>query len=230
MTVDDKHPSLAKLKLVDGIPIPASATSTTKVQLDLLLLGLECLSGESSGVVLEAAKDLGVDQWVSDRVNLWRLRNASPLRRSSGGRKKLDIEEAQALVLVISHLAVAQQAKIRSAVEHLQAAVEAERSPFQDPQVADYLDEFHSHYRSQMVDGDDRSSDSITEIGLKILVDLLFYSSSKRGSQRLWQALLQRPEMTLPPLPSETLETEGSQSGDGDGLEMVESAIRPEGS
>ncbi len=227
MTVDDKHPSLAKLKLVDGIPIPASATSTTKVQLDLLLLGLECLSGESSGVVLDAAKNLGVDQWVSDRVNLWRLRNSSPLRRSSGGRKKLDIEEAQALVLVISHLAVTQQTKIRSAVEHLQAAVEAERSPFQEPQVADYLDEFHSHYRSQMVDGDARSSDSITEIGLKILVDLLFYSSPKRGSQRLWQALLQRPEMNLPPGISET---EGSQSGDADGLEMVESAIRPEGS
>ncbi len=219
------------LKLVDGIPIPTSATSTTKVQLDLLLLGLECLSGESSGVVLETAKSLGVEQWVSDRVNLWRLRNASPLRRSSGGRKKIDIEEAQALVLIISHLAAQWQARIRSAVEHLQAAVEGERNPFQEPDVADYLDEFHSHYRSQMVDGDDRPSDSITEIGLKILVDLLFYSSPKRGSQRLWQALLQRPEMeNLPP------EDPEQDPGSAEAPEMAESkmaesgSVRPEGS
>lgn len=219
MTVDDKHPSLTKLKLVDGIPIPETATSTTKVQLDLLLLGLECLSGESSGVVLETAKELQLAQWVSDRVNLWRLRNASPLRRSSGGRKKLDIEEAQALVLIISHLAVTQQTKIRSTIERLQMAVESERSPFQETEVADYLDEFHAHYRSQMIDGDDRSSDSITEIALRILVDLLFYSSPKRGSQRLWQALLQRPDMDLPPESAEPTP------------EMAESgAARPEGS
>jgi hypothetical protein len=191
MIVDNKLPTLP---LPEGM---ASASTTIKAQLDLLLLGLECLSGESSEVVLKAAQDLHLEQWVSDRVNLWRLRNASPLRRSSGGRKKVDIEEARALVLIISHLAQHLHDKIRSTVEHLEVAVAAEKSPFHEPLIGDYLDEFHSHYRSRMIDGDQRTNDSITELGLRLLIDLLFYSS-KYGSRRLWSALLTRSAMDLP--------------------------------
>ncbi|NJK64736.1 MAG: DUF3038 domain-containing protein [Synechococcaceae cyanobacterium SM2_3_1] len=182
-----------------GLPDGAtdSATGTTKAQLDLLLLGLECLSGESSEAVLTAATELQLGQWVSDRVNLWRLRNANPLRRSSGGRKRVDIDEARALVLIICHLARQHYDQIRATVTHLEAAVSGERSPYREAMVGDYLDEFHAHYRTRMVDGDQRSQDQITEIGLRLLLDLLFYAS-KRGPQRLWSALLQRPEMNLP--------------------------------
>lgn len=192
MTVEAKHPILQTLGLPAGSP--SDATATTKAQLDLLLLGLECLSGESSEAVLGAAQTLQLDSWISDRVNLWRLRNANPLRRSTGGRKRIDVDEARALVLIICHLATQHHAQLRITIEHLQQAVVAERSPFQEPKVGDYLDEFHSHYRSRMVDGDQRDDNSITELGLRVLVDLLFYSS-KQGPHRLWQALLQRPEM-----------------------------------
>jgi hypothetical protein len=165
--------------------------------LDLLLLGLESLSGEISEAVLAAAKALNLEKQIGDRVALWRLRNANPLRRSSGRRKEVDIEEARALVLVIAHLAAQQQARIRSTLEQLEAAVEQELSPFRQPLVGDYLDEFISHYRSRMVDGDVRDENSLAELALRILIELMFYSSP-RGAQRLWKALLNRPEMDLP--------------------------------
>lgn len=202
MIVENKHPLLG---LPDGFS--STATGTIKAHLDLLLLGLECLSGESSEAVLSAARELHLDQWVKDRVNLWRLRNASPLRRSPDGRKKVDIEEARALVLIIAHLASQQHQQIRSVVAQLESAVLAERSPFQEPLVGDYLDEFHSHYRSRMIDGDDLTPDRITELGLRLLIEILFYSS-KRGSERLWKALLTRPEMQFPP--QEDIEEESS--------------------
>ncbi|MEN9202874.1 MAG: DUF3038 domain-containing protein [Thermostichus sp. DG_1_6_bins_120] len=193
VTVEHKH------TLLDNGPDGLSAaTGTIKAHLDLLLLGLESLSGESSEAVLAAAQALNLQDRIADRVALWRLRNANPLRRSSGGRKKVDIEEARALVLVIGHLAAQQQARIRSTLEQLEAAVEQERNPFRQPLVGDYLDEFLSHYRSRMVDGDVRDENSITELALRILIELMFYSSP-RGTQRLWTALLNRPAMDFPP-------------------------------
>ncbi|MEN9266845.1 MAG: DUF3038 domain-containing protein, partial [Thermostichales cyanobacterium BF4_bins_65] len=113
---------------------------------------------------------------------------------SSGGRKKVDIDEARALVLVIHHLAKEHQAQLRQTLTRLEEAFQAERSPYQEPLLANYLEEFHAHYRSRMVDGDSRSQDSITEQALRILIELHFYSS-RHGLQRLWGSLLQRPAM-----------------------------------
>jgi len=205
--VEHKHIQL------DSRPVGLNtATGTIKAQLDLLLLGLESLSGESSEAVLSAAKALNLEEQIGDRVTLWRLRNANPLRRSSGGRKKVDIEEARALVMVIAYLAAQQQARIRSTLEQLEAAVDQELSPFRQPLVGDYLDEFLSHYRSRMVDGDVRDENSLTELALRILIELMFYSSPK-GAQRLWKALLSRPEMDLPA--GSDLEEEGVAHSSG---------------
>lgn len=195
-TTVNNQDRIKALTLPDGSPTTPSGT--TKAQLDLLFLGLECLAGESSEATLAAARELNLDHLVSDRVNLWRLRNANPLRRSTGGRKKIDIDEARALVFVICYLARQHHDKIRTIVEHLEVAVAAEQSPYQVPALADYLDEFNSHYRSRMVDGDFLTTDSITELGLRLLMELLFYGSN-RGPERLWSALLNRPEMDLPP-------------------------------
>lgn len=176
---------------------PTTATAAIKAHLDLLLLGLESLSGESSEAVLAAAKALNLEEYIGDRVALWRLRNANPLRRTSGEPKKVEIAEARALARVIAYLAAQQQARIRSTLEQLEAALKQELSPFRQPLVGDYLGEFISHYRSRMVDGDVRDEDSLAELALRILIELLFYSSP-RGAERLWKALLNRPEMDLP--------------------------------
>ncbi|MGI8933354.1 MAG: DUF3038 domain-containing protein, partial [Phormidesmis sp.] len=92
-----------------NVPLPIDAISTAqlssiKAQLDLVLMAIEALTGMGSDAVLAAAQDLQLKQTLSDRVGLWRLRQSSPLRKGQG-RKKLDIDEARALVLVVCHLA-----------------------------------------------------------------------------------------------------------------------------
>ncbi|MEL6128734.1 MAG: DUF3038 domain-containing protein, partial [Cyanobacteria bacterium J06628_4] len=75
-----------------------------KGQLDLVLLALETLVGIGSEAILDQAKNLQLTTLLSDRVNLWRLRQSSPLRKGQG-RKKLDVDEARALVLITAQLA-----------------------------------------------------------------------------------------------------------------------------
>lgn len=161
-------------------------------------MGLEALLGEGSDVMLAAATAVGVEPLIGDRVTLWRLRNANPLRQSTGGRKKIDIEEIRALVLVIGFLSREHQTAIRQCLESLESAVNNERSPYREPKIGDYLDAFMSFYRSRMIDADQRANDSLSELALTILAELLFYGSSA-GPRRLWNALLTRPELDLPP-------------------------------
>ncbi|WP_227498621.1 DUF3038 domain-containing protein [Synechococcus sp. PCC 7336] len=171
--------------------------ATTKAHLDFLLLAIEALCDEGSEVMLSAASALGLAETIGDRVTLWRLRNANPLRKSSGGRKKVDIEEVRALVLVAAYLARHNHTQIRTTMAKLEQCIAKEVSPLQEPSIADYLDAFHAGYRDRMADGDRRPQNSITELALTLLVELLFYGS-QYGPQRLWNALLTRPELELP--------------------------------
>ncbi len=58
-----------------------------KTHLDLLLLALEALASIGSEAVLKAAETLKLQEITANRVELWPLRQANPLRKSSGGRK-----------------------------------------------------------------------------------------------------------------------------------------------
>jgi hypothetical protein len=163
-----------------------------KTQLDLVLLALEALTGVGSDAMLQAATELGVQEMVSDRVALWRLRQSNPIRRGTGGRKKLDVEEARSLVLISCHLAQAHHDKIRRAVCLLEEVTEQNRPPHQVALLGDYLDEFTNLYQDRMED-DQRTADALTDIGFKLLIDLLFYSGPQ-GVRRFWMALLDRTQ------------------------------------
>ena len=162
-----------------------------KTQLDLVLLGLEALAGIGSEEMLRAAADLNLESMVSDRVGLWRLRQSNPLRKSSGGRKKLDVEEARSLVLIICHLAKQHQELIRRAVALLEQMAEQNSEPHRVALLGDYLDTFSNTYQERMEQGQNVSPDQLTQLALKLLIDLLFYSSPN-GHRRLWLALLDR--------------------------------------
>ncbi|MEO0800811.1 MAG: DUF3038 domain-containing protein [Cyanobacteria bacterium J06642_2] len=198
MTANSPVPQLSAL---EQLTIPeqgdSAAKAVIKCRLDFMFCALEALSDDSSAAALDAAKALGVDGWIGDRVAFWRLRNANPLRRSDGGRKKLDIDEVRALVLTICLLAKQHQAAIRATLERVEAATHAERDLSAEPQVADYLDGFHGQYRERMIDGDLLSGESISELAIALLVDLML-CSGREGPHRLWQALLVRPEMNVP--------------------------------
>jgi hypothetical protein len=163
-----------------------------KTQLDLVLMALEALTGIGSEAMLQAAADLGVQEMVGDRVALWRLRQSNPIRRGTGGRKKLDIEEARSLVLISCHLAQKHHETIRRAVCLLEALAEQNRPPHQAALLGDYLDQFTNLYQERM-DDDHRTPAALSDIGLKLLIDLLFYSAPQ-GIRRLWMALLDRTQ------------------------------------
>ncbi|HEY9652107.1 MAG TPA: DUF3038 domain-containing protein [Coleofasciculaceae cyanobacterium] len=162
-----------------------------KAQLDLVLLALEALAGIGSEEMLQAATDLKLESMVSDRVSLWRLRQSNPLRKSSGGRKKLDVEEARSLVLIICHLAKQHQELIRRAVALLEQMAEQNSEPHRTALLGDYLDTFSNTYQERMEQGENISTELLTHLALKLLVDLLFYSSPN-GHRRLWLALMDR--------------------------------------
>jgi Protein of unknown function (DUF3038) len=168
-----------------------SQLDNIKAQLDLVLLALEALAGIGSEAMLQAAGELKLESLVADRVALWRLRQSSPLRKGQGGRKKLDVEEARALVLISCHLAKQQSEKIRRAVALLEQMTEQQREPHQTALLGDYLDTFNNTYQERMDDGENVAPAVLTNLALKLLIDLLFYSAPN-GSRRLWLALMDR--------------------------------------
>lgn len=173
-----------------------------KAQLDLVLLALEALAGIGSEAMLQAATELNLESIVADRVALWRLRQSSPLRKGQGGRKKLDVEEARALVLISCHLAKQHQELIRRAVALLEQLAEQNRAPHQVALLGDYLDTFSNLYQERMEDGNETSVDALGHLALKLLIDLLFYSGPS-GARRLWLALMDRSkELGKHPSPS----------------------------
>lgn len=198
MTADSPVPQLSAL---EQLTVPdngdSAAKAAIKCRLDFMFCALGALSDDSSAAALDAAKTLKVERWIGDRVAFWRLRNANPLRKSDGGRKKLDIDEVRALVLTICFLAKQHQAPIRAALEQVEAATRDERELSSEPLVADYLDTFHGQYRERMIDGDRLTGDTITELAIALLVDLML-CSGREGPQRLWQALLVRPDIDVP--------------------------------
>jgi hypothetical protein len=184
----DQPSALAELTLTRQ-PDPAQLDNI-KAQLDLVLLALEALTQISSEAMLQAAADLNLTDLVADRVALWRLRQSSPLRRGQG-RKRMDVEEARALVLIICHLAKQHQELIRRAVALLEQLTEQNREPYQAALLGDYLDNFSNAYEERMEADQTTTPDQLSHLALKLLIDLLFYSAPS-GSRRLWIALLDR--------------------------------------
>lgn len=162
-----------------------------KAQLDLVLLALETLTGIGSEAMLSAAIELQLESKVPDRVALWRLRQSNPLRKGQGGRKKLDIEEARSLVLIICYLAKQHQELIRRAVSLLEQMAENNREPHQAALLGDYIDAFCNTYQERMEENETVTTDNLSHLALKLLIDLLFYSGPG-GHRRLWLALIDR--------------------------------------
>lgn len=162
--------------------------ASIKAQLDLVLMALEALTNMGSDAVLLAAKELQLSELLSDRVGLWRLRQSSPLRKGQG-RKKLDIEEARALVLVVCHLSRGHHDRLRQAVAKLEQISARNEPPHRAAVLGDYLDSFNNMYCDRMAEPP--STDALTRLSLRLLIDLLFYSAPG-GERQLWLALLDR--------------------------------------
>lgn len=171
----------------------SSQLDNIKTQIDLVLLALESLAGIGSEAMLQAASALNLESKIPDRVTLWRLRQSNPLRKGEGGRKKLDVEEARSLVLISCYLAKQHQELIRRAIDLLEQVAQNDSEPHRTAMLGDYLDAFNNLYLERMEDDRNVSTDKLTQLAFKLLVDLLFYSSPG-GHRRLWLALLDRSQ------------------------------------
>ena len=192
----DTHSSAGSSPVLDELnraQPDSTQLDNIKTQIDLVLLALESLAGIGSEAMLQAASALNLESKIPDRVTLWRLRQSNPLRKGEGGRKKLDIEEARSLVLIGCFLAKQHQELIRRAIDLLEQAAQNDSEPHRTAMLGDYLDAFNNTYQERMEDDHNISTDKLTQLALKLLVDLLFYSSPG-GHRRLWLALLDRSQ------------------------------------
>jgi hypothetical protein len=161
-----------------------------KAHLDLILLALESLTGITSEEMLQVASQLNLEHIIADRISLWRLRQSNPLRKSSGGRKKLDVDEARSLVLIICTLAYRHQELIRRGVALLEQMTQQEQEPHRSALLGDYIDHFSNTYQQRMeVAENTPTTTQLSQLALKLLIDLLFYSD-QNGHRRLWLALI----------------------------------------
>ena len=170
-------------KLASGVQL-----ENIKSHLDLVLLAIEAIANIGSEAILQAAKDLNLESVVGDRITLWRLRSANPQRKSSGGRKRLDVEEARSLVLIICYLAHQHQELLRRAVSLLEQVTEQNQPPHQTALLGDYLDKFINYYQERIGISSEKKPEILSYLAHKLLIDLLFYSS-QNGHRLLWIAI-----------------------------------------
>ena len=186
----DRSPSQAIWQDFQQLQAPTvNQLDNIKVHLDLVILALEAIANITSDSILHAAQKLDLTSVVSDRVALWRLRQSNPLRNSSGGRKKLDVEEARSLVLIICYLAKQEQELLRRAVSLLEQITSQNKPPHQTALLGDYLDKFINLYQERMETQQEITPDKLSSLALKLLIDLLFYSGNN-GHRLFWLAIL----------------------------------------
>jgi hypothetical protein len=178
--INDKWQDLQQLKS----PSPKQLEDI-KSHLDLVLLAIEAIAEITSEDILKAARELNLESIVSDRISLWRLRQSNPYRKSTGGRKKLDVEEARSLVLIICYLAKQHQELIRRAVSLLEQITVQNKQPHQTALLGNYLDKFINYYQERI---ESTQTSNLSQLALKLLIDLLFYSGD-RGYRLLWLAI-----------------------------------------
>jgi len=184
------------LNLIDQLSIPEGLPSEcsrrAKTQIDLLLLAIEALDLGGAEAMLASAKELGLDEVVRGRVNLWLLRSSNPLRRFSQ-RQPMSLDEGKALVLITCFLARRLTVLIRQLLLGYQQLNDQELSFDHHFRLSDYLARFRSHFRARM--NAKRSGviaystdEKLNELAIELLTKLLFCTGTE-GAERLWISL-----------------------------------------
>lgn len=190
-TAETESPRLIdQLNMPDGIPSECSRRA--KTQIDLLLLTIEALDLGGAEAMLASAKELGLEDVIRGRVNLWLLRSSNPLRRFSQ-RQPMSIEEGKALVLITCFLARRLTVLIRQLLLGYQQLSDQGLSFDHHFRLSDYLARFRSHFRARM--NAKRSGviayetdEKLNELAIDLLTKLLFCTGTD-GAQRLWTSL-----------------------------------------
>ncbi|MGG6294323.1 DUF3038 domain-containing protein [Leptolyngbya sp. AN02str] len=193
----DSPPALSSPIILETLPdisgVGDSFPRRARVQLDLLLLGIEALDLDGSEALLAIAKDLELQGIVKDRVNLWRMRCANPLRKYGSQRRELSHAEAKALTLMVCHLARRLTALIRQLLLAYDQLSDRQLPLESSYRLSEYLERFRAHFRSRM--NPKRAAvipymddDKLNSLAMNVLNQLLFCTGTA-GPQRLWSSL-----------------------------------------
>jgi len=196
MKANYDFPQLQELvNLEDNKVTNDSDLENIKSHLDLILLALEAIANISSEGIIQAAKELNLESVIGDRITLWRLRSSNPKRKSSGGRKKLDVEEARSLVIIICYLAKQHQELLRRAVCLLEEISEQNEPPYRIALLGNYLDQFINYYQERISNSHNITPKYLSHLAWKLLIDLLFYSGDN-GHRLLWIAIFDATQIS----------------------------------
>lgn len=150
-------------------------------QLYQSVFALDALLAESGETWQRVAEYLNLTPILSDWLQ---QRNPADLPTS------LSPDEARALVLTICHLAKQNQALIRRGVNLVEQLTQQNRPFHEVTLLRDYLSGFSQRYQQYDINlNRDLSSEQITSLALKSLINLLFYSQPN-SPQPFWSALI----------------------------------------
>lgn len=170
-----------------NVPTPEEL-ERINIHLDLILLGLESLINLHSDSLLEVATELNLQTAMIQNWLLWRQRQSLTFDEIQKS-KLLKVEEARLLIVIICHLCQQNQEFIRRAVTLLEQITAQNRDPLGLALLSNYFEKFDRLYHSNVSDNKRLESSQLSKLAFKLLVDLLFYSTTN-GHHRLWLAML----------------------------------------
>ena len=156
--------------------------------LNLVFLGIMAIANLDSEAIIQAVKNLNLDRIVKERITLWQSRSNS-INITSESVKKLDVEEALSLVMVICYLAQQNQELLRRAVSLLEQTIKENNPPQKTVLLGNYLDRFVDYNKEIIIFISDINTEYLPNLAWKLLIDLLFYTS-KNGHHLLWDVML----------------------------------------
>lgn len=187
---------VSKPMMLDSLPDPILAhkkfPKRVQRQIDLMLLAIEALELGGAEVLLFIAKQLELDEIITNRVVFWRMRCTNPWRRSYT-RRHLKLEEAKALVVITCYRARQLTVQVRQLLLAQQQLVEKELPGNSNLALTQYLERFRSYFRSRMnfrragVAAYDTDAE-LDQLALSLLQQLLFCTGTS-GMPRLWISL-----------------------------------------
>lgn len=118
-------------------------------------------------------------------IALISLCNVNPDSLSLDPTQPLTLEQLEAFAQTLTNLSKQQQELIRRAVNLLENMTEQQQPYQQSTLLGDYLDKFRNHCNRLQIE-----TKQLEHLAIKLLIDLLFYSSSD-GYNRLWSVLIE---------------------------------------
>lgn len=149
-------------------------------QLYQSIFALEALRRDTPENWQRVAEHLNLTPMLSDWLNHW---------NQSGLQSSISADEARSLVLIICHVAGQNQALIRRGINLVEQLTQQNRPLDQVSLLRDYLEGFSQRYQRHFKLDATVSTEAITALALKSLIDLLFYSGPN-SPQQFWSALL----------------------------------------